>query len=137
MIAPRSELPTKGFNREQGHPSPGSIVNERGGAELMMHGFEFGHLWRTLEKWIAPWSELPTKGFNREQGPPSEPDQFLNFSKITRKKVITTQWRPLHHQGARASRGPTRLRRGDSSGRRHQPGPRKERKDQLGPGPHP
>jgi len=35
----------------------------------MMHGFEFGHLWRTLEKWIAPWSELPTKGFNREQGP--------------------------------------------------------------------
>jgi len=37
----------------------------------MMHGFEFGHLWRTLEKWIAPRSELPTKGFNREQGPPS------------------------------------------------------------------
>ena len=68
---------------------------------------------------------------------------FSIFPKITGKKVITTQWtkkeirRPMHHQGARASRGPTRLRRGDSSGRRHQPGPRKERKDQLGPGPIP
>ena len=43
--------------------------------------------------------------------------------------------RPMHHQGARASRGPTGLRRGDSLVRRHQPGPKKkkERKDQLGP----
>ena len=51
-------------------------------------------------------------------GSPSPNHQnLINFSifpKIAGKKVITTQWtkkeirRPMHHQGARASRGPTR-----------------------------